>query len=101
MASTNFCNLFVPDGISAVFKVLVIEPLYRAVASTRFEFVKFFASRLVWSIPKFVAVVVFRCRVARGGVCSRVDFIAFAAFRLYKSFAREPWLNGSPRACTS
>ena len=37
----------------------MFEPLYGAIISARFEFVKFFASRLVWSIPKSVVVVGF------------------------------------------
>ena len=71
--------------ISTVFKVLVFAPLYRAVISARFEFVKFFASRLVWSIPKFVAVVFFRCRIACGGVCGRVAVVDFHRVRCFPS----------------
>ena len=40
------------------------------------------------------------CMVLLGTFCLVYLFDVCLPIRLYKSFAREPWLNGSPRACT-
>ena len=59
-------------------------------------------------ISDFVKILSFGVQtIMRGGLaivnnigCEKVFWFIINKIRLYKSLAREPWLNGSPRACT-
>ena len=83
--------------ITKLFTICLVVVFWFAVHACVWHVCIFFGWFLVL-VGGFVGLRACSCCSTRFGQVCRVSRLWW--IRLYKSSAREPWLNGSPRACT-